>query len=409
LIALADASPACHGSPIGFANPILYRVAGSSAYARTFNDVTTGSNDFLDANGGLFPAGPGYDMATGLGTPIGAPLAGALCDTVALADPGTQTSRVGDTVRLPVLGASSAGASLRYAATGLPSGLSLGASTGVVSGSPTTVGTSSVSVLVTSSDGATATRAFTWIVNRAAANPVTVRSSAVNPAQSRASVAVTSPGNQTGIVGRSLTLRIRASDHNGRALTFGARGLPHGLSIARSSGVISGTPTAAGRSIVTIIVTQAGAPSASVRFTWTITAAVGIAHGSLSGLDKHKPALSFTLVAARGAAAIKTIVIRLPTGFRFTTGSKRLSSGIRVKAAGGRRVNVNWKLNHGAVTLALQTASPSLQVTVSGGALAVADNLARQVARNRLRALSVAVTAISSSHTTTRLVLKLGV
>lgn len=46
------------GGTLGFANPILYKLPAS-----TFHDITVGTN-------GLFPATPGYDYATGLGTPI---------------------------------------------------------------------------------------------------------------------------------------------------------------------------------------------------------------------------------------------------------------------------------------------------------------------------------------------------
>jgi YVTN family beta-propeller protein len=77
LIALVDSSPACAGTSVGFANPALYRAAGRSE-STYFNDITTGTNDF-DTRTGLYPAGTGYDMASGLGTPNAGALANALC------------------------------------------------------------------------------------------------------------------------------------------------------------------------------------------------------------------------------------------------------------------------------------------------------------------------------------------
>ena len=77
-MALADASSSCAGAPIGFANPVLYEAAASD-YSSDFNDITSGNNDYEDSNGGLYPAGNGYDMASGLGTPNGGSLASTLC------------------------------------------------------------------------------------------------------------------------------------------------------------------------------------------------------------------------------------------------------------------------------------------------------------------------------------------
>ena len=76
LLALTNASATCL-APIGFANPVLYRAAASS-YATDFNDITVGNNDLTSR--GKFAAGPGYDMASGLGSPIGGPLAATLCN-----------------------------------------------------------------------------------------------------------------------------------------------------------------------------------------------------------------------------------------------------------------------------------------------------------------------------------------
>ena len=76
--ALANASSACAGNGIGFANPALYDAA-ASGYAGDFDDITSGENDITATNAGMFPAGPGYDMASGLGTPNGSALAAMLC------------------------------------------------------------------------------------------------------------------------------------------------------------------------------------------------------------------------------------------------------------------------------------------------------------------------------------------
>ena len=48
----------------------LYGLAAQGAYGSGFSDVTTGNNDMTGGNGGLFVAGTGYDLATGLGTPL---------------------------------------------------------------------------------------------------------------------------------------------------------------------------------------------------------------------------------------------------------------------------------------------------------------------------------------------------
>lgn len=61
-------------------NPALYQLAGSTA--SPFNDITIGDNDYLGTNNGLFPAAPGYDMASGLGTPIGHLVQSGLCDGI---------------------------------------------------------------------------------------------------------------------------------------------------------------------------------------------------------------------------------------------------------------------------------------------------------------------------------------
>lgn len=73
IIALANQA---NGQPLGFVNPMLYKIAKNGPYNTVFHDVTTGSNGW-NGNAGE-PAGLGYDMPTGLGTPNVANLITAL-------------------------------------------------------------------------------------------------------------------------------------------------------------------------------------------------------------------------------------------------------------------------------------------------------------------------------------------
>jgi len=56
------------GSPVGYANPLLYGNAGA---AGGFHDITSGNN-------GAYPAGKGWDACTGLGSPVGTKIAASL-------------------------------------------------------------------------------------------------------------------------------------------------------------------------------------------------------------------------------------------------------------------------------------------------------------------------------------------
>ena len=85
-------------------------------------------------------------------------------------------------------------------------------------------------------------------------------------------VTVTNPGSQTGAVGTAASVQIHASDSaSGQTLTYSASGLPAGLSINSATGLISGTPTSAGTSDVTVTATDTTGASGSAAFTWTVS------------------------------------------------------------------------------------------------------------------------------------------
>jgi cellulose 1,4-beta-cellobiosidase len=223
-----------------------------------------------DGNGGTYPTGaiPGYNVAAGqwfaaqfqqLVTNAYPPVTGGV-GSVTVASPGNQTSVVNTAVSLRITASDTAGGTLAYSAAGLPAGLSINASSGLISGTPTTTGTSSVTVTAKDSTGPSGTASFTWTVTPPGSNTVTV----------------TNPGARTATVGTAVSLQIQATDSAaGQTLTYSATGLPAGLSINASSGLISGTPTTAGTSSVTVTARDSTNSSGSASFSWTVNPSTG--------------------------------------------------------------------------------------------------------------------------------------
>src|SRR5213079_1144469 len=117
-----------------------------------------------------------------------------------------------------------------FSASPLPAGLSINTSTGVISGTPTTIGTTNVTI--TSSNGATPCNTATATLVITIGNPPVI----------------TSPLTACGTVGTVFSYTITATNN---PTSFSASPLPPGLTINTSTGVISGTPTNGGTTNVT--------------------------------------------------------------------------------------------------------------------------------------------------------------
>ncbi|WP_328224577.1 M4 family metallopeptidase [Streptomyces sp. NBC_00104] len=88
-----------------------------------------------------------------------------ILDGVTVVPPAAQYSLTGQAVTLDVQASSTNAGALSYAAAGLPDGLSIDATTGRISGTPTTAGNWTPTVTVTDSADETGTASFAWRVD----------------------------------------------------------------------------------------------------------------------------------------------------------------------------------------------------------------------------------------------------
>ncbi|WP_158824193.1 cadherin repeat domain-containing protein [Granulicella sp. S156] len=201
---------------------------------------------------------------------------------------------------------------IHWTVAGLPAGLALSATTGQsiqITGTPTAAGTSS-NIVVTATDSG---GAFQQTKSTAALS-LTVLTK----------LSVTTSSLAGGTANTAYTATLQAAG-GVTPYTWGATGMPAGLSINATTGVISGTPTTAGTSTPTITVNDSGVPQqqATGQFTITIApAALAITTTSLPSASVNT-AYSQTLQATGGT---------LPITWSLASGS--LPSGLTLNAAG---------------------------------------------------------------------------
>ncbi|QUQ64196.1 Ig domain-containing protein [Kutzneria sp. CA-103260] len=187
-----------------------------------------------------------------------------------IAEPNDQHGSVGTPVHLHIALSGAFGAQT-FHTTGLPTGLTIDTFTGDISGTPTTAGTTRVTVTATDAGGNSGETGFNWTIA-----PVTI--------------SLTTPDDQHTSVGDAVSLALNAHASDQGPLTYQASPLPTGLSIAPSTGRISGSPAAPGTWTVTITIIRATAAAATVSFHWTVSPPVVRGSAPPEGPDTTSPA-----------------------------------------------------------------------------------------------------------------------
>jgi hypothetical protein len=255
------------------------------------------------------------DSSTG----TGAPFTATQSFTVVIADPTlslTPTSfAVSPTVGVTYsqsVAASGGQAPYSYTVSSgaLPAGLSLNVNTGILSGTPTAVASSTFTITATdSTPGTHATVTQSYTLNVAAASIVLTPASLPNPtAGSTYSQSVTASGGQA-------------------PYTYSAVGLPAGLSLNAATGLISGVPTVVGVQNFTIKAVDSS-PSGPFNNTGSYSVTVGAPTLILTPTTLPNPTV--------GASYSQTVsVVGGSTQYHYAIASGALPAGLVLNAASG--------------------------------------------------------------------------
>ncbi len=217
--------------------PALYALnqQGAASDASAFRDITAGDNDFIGANNHTYAATSGYDLATGIGSPVAA---GLSCPEVTSVTPG----QPGHNVTLSGIGLDHASFTFGTASATVVSATDTSAVVTVPAGTGTVAVTGTSSALGTG----TTTSTFTY-------------------------PAITTPSLASGVVGTAYSQALSAVGVSSPLTwSISAGALPLGLNLNASTGVISGTPTTAGAPESVTISLSANGATIALNATFTI-------------------------------------------------------------------------------------------------------------------------------------------
>ena len=178
--------------------------------------------------------------------------------------------------------------------------------------------------------------------------------------------AVTSPTTASGTVGTSFSYQIAASNS---PTSFGATGLPEGLSLSTSTGLIAGTPAAAGTFSIAISASNAAGTGSA---TLTLMVSGGGGGGGVSLLSEDfASASSGDNITTTGSSAIWPGNINIPTTSRAYQAGGAIKLGVSGNPGSITTRTLDLSAGGGSFTVSFKvkgwtTVEGDLVVTVTG-------------------------------------------
>jgi hypothetical protein len=248
-----------------------------------------------------------------------------------------------------------------FNATGLPAGLTVDTTTGAISGTPTTAGVSTVSISAGNASGS-GSATLTVTVN-AAAGPSPV---------------ITSAGSASATAASAFSYQITAS--NGPT-GFSAVGLPPGLTLNATSGAITGTPTAAGTSAITLGASNAnGTGHATLTLTVVpLSAAAPVITSTLSASTMVGTAFTYQITASNNPTGFSAT--GLPTGLTLNAATGAITGTASAAGTSTVVIGASNAAGSGTATLTLSVAPvPVATLVVTRTGATIADGATDSVA-----------------------------
>ena len=350
--------------PTALTPSITSSLNASGSTGSAFSYTITGSGGPTSFSASSLPGGLSLNASTGVisGTPTSVGTYPVTIGATNISGTGTATLTISITVPPPVISSSgsdtcNAGAAYSYTitasnsptsfnASNLPSGLSINTSSGVISGHPASQGSPTIGLSATNSGG-TGTKNLALTIKPAAPT-------------------ISSPTTATGTV--NVPFNYTITTYNS-ATSYNATGLPAGLSVNTSSGLISGTPTSIGTTSNVTIKATNGTGTGSQTISITINPPPPVITSGTTATGSTGAAFNYSITATNSPTSFNAT--GLPAGLSVNTATGAISGTPSASGVSNVSLSATNAGGTGTSTLTLTVNPPPPSITSLSTATAV--------------------------------------